>query len=94
MNYNNVNDPAMDKLLEDQRAETDPEAQKDLWLQIWDKIFFEVWDVWHPEALARFAFHDYMINYRYHGQMGGIACYQSASLASAWFADGAPGLNR
>lgn len=92
VNYNNVNDPDMDKLLDDQRAETDLEAQKDLWMQIWDKIFFELWDVWEPESLARFSFHNYMINFRYHGQMGSLPCYNTAALATVWLDDGAPGL--
>lgn len=90
LNFNNVNDPAMDKLLEDQRDESDPEAKQAIWQQVWDHIHDQVWDIWWPEAFNRSAWHNYAINYRPHGLMGGFLCYTGNNVKSMWLDAGAP----
>ena len=80
----------MDKLLEGQRAETDPEAKKELWQQVWDMIHDQVWDVWYPVGLSRTAWHNYVLNYRPHGLMGGFVCYTSSNVKTMWFDEGSP----
>ena len=94
LNYNNVNDAEMDSLLESQRTELDPEAKKDIWLKVWDRIHDQVWDFWWPVGLARVAWHNYMLNYRYHSLMGSYVCYTSNQARAIWLDDGAPGLDR
>jgi peptide/nickel transport system substrate-binding protein len=42
-NYWSVNDPEIDRLCEEQRAELDPEKRRELWKEIWDKELDQVW---------------------------------------------------
>ena len=94
LNYNNVDDPDLDKMLEAQRAETDLEAKKDIWLQVWDRIHERVYDIWWPEAHARRAWHNYVLNHRGHAMAGTYVCYTGGQARAIWLDDGAPGVNR
>ncbi|MFN8638912.1 MAG: ABC transporter substrate-binding protein [Dehalococcoidia bacterium] len=90
VNHANVNDPDMDKLLLDQRKETNPEAQKDLWKKIERKYFDEVWQVWFPiNVIGRAFWHNYMINFRPHG-IGEYTCYANGQARGVWLDEGAP----
>jgi peptide/nickel transport system substrate-binding protein len=90
LNYNNVNDAEIDGLLESQRAETDLEAKKVIWQQVWDRIHDQVWDIWWPEALSRTAWHNWIINHRPHALMGGWVCYTSNQTRAMWLAEDSP----
>jgi len=94
LNYNSAGDTDLDAILERQRASSDPAEKKQLWQQVWDTIHDQVWDLWWPEALLRYAWHNYVINYRPHGWMGNWTCYVSDQGRSVWLDDGAPGLDR
>ena len=90
LNFNNVNDAEMDRLLVAQRGEGDADAQKEIWQQIEARIFDQVWDVFFPEtAFRRELFHNYMVNYRTHG-IGNWVCYANAQARSVWLDEGAP----
>ena len=91
LNYNSVSDPTLDGLLDAQRAETDPLAQRELWRQVWDRVHDQVYDVWWPEAHIRGAQHNYVMNMRWHGLMGSYRCYASDQARAVWLDDGAPG---
>jgi ABC-type transport system substrate-binding protein len=94
LNYNAAGNAELDGLLEQQRAETDLEAKKVIWRQVWDIIHDQVWDLWWPESLNRYVWHNYMLNYRPHGLMGSYVCYTSNQARAVWLDDGAPGLDR
>ncbi len=89
-NYGNVNDPQLDTLLESQRTEPDPDTQKDLWKQVYDRIHDKVYQAWFPEALVRSTWHNYVMNYRQHALMGSIVCYSNDQARAMWLDDGAP----
>ena len=88
LNYNNINDPEMDTLLERQRAATDLEEKKALWQQVWDRLHDQVWDVFYPVGLGRTAWHNYTLNYRPHGLMSGFVCYTSDQARAIWLDEG------
>jgi peptide/nickel transport system substrate-binding protein len=90
-NYGSVNDPELDALLEKQRQETDPAAQKEVWQQVWDRLHDQVYQVWLPEALTRIAWHNYMLNYRDHGLMGSYTCYSNDQARAIWLEDSSTG---
>ncbi len=90
LNFNNVDDADMDRMLIAQRGETNPDAQKEIWQDIEDRIFDQVWDVFFPEtAFRREIFHNYMVNYRVHG-VGNYTCYANAQARAVWLEEGAP----
>jgi ABC-type transport system substrate-binding protein len=90
LNFNNVDDAEMDRLLIAQRGEGNADAQRELWQQIEARIFDQVWDVFFPEtAFRRELFHNYMVNYRTHG-IGNYTCYANAQARSVWLDEGAP----
>jgi len=91
LNYGSINDPELDDLLVKQRAETNAEAQKDLWLQISDRIHEKVYQAWFPEPFIRPAWHNYLMNYRQHGLIGTYQCYASDMSRILWLDEGAPG---
>jgi len=93
-NYGSVNDPDLDALLEGQRAEPDLDAKTEIWRQVWDRIHDQVYQAWFPEPLVRVAWHNYVMNFRWHGLMGSYTCYVSDQARSIWLDDGAPGLDR
>src|SRR5690606_11393762 len=94
LNYGSISDPDLDGMLEAQRAETDQEAKQDIWKQVWDRIHDRVYQAWLPEALRRVAWHNYMMNFRYHGLMGSYTCYSSDQARSIWLEDDAPTVSR
>ncbi|MPZ98582.1 MAG: hypothetical protein GEU80_04435 [Dehalococcoidia bacterium] len=92
LNHNNVNSPEMDSLLHAQRAEQDPEAQREIFLQIEQMIFDQVWDVFFPAQMyVREFWHNYVMNYRPHGiSRSGLTCYLSGQARAMWLDEGAP----
>jgi len=91
VNFSNINDPELDRLIEAQRRESDEEARKDLWRQIWDRDLDQVYDVYLPyNAESRGIWHNYMLNYRPHG-IGGYSCYANGQARAVWLDEGAPG---
>jgi peptide/nickel transport system substrate-binding protein len=90
LNYGSIEDPVLDDLLVKQRAESNPDAQKDLWMQFWDRIHDQVYQAWFPEPLVRTAYHNYILNLRYHGMVGSYVCYASTQAKAIWLDDGAP----
>jgi hypothetical protein len=82
--------PAPGRLLVAQRSETDADAQKDLWLQISDRIHDKVYQMWWPVGFSRASWHNYVLNYRYHGLAGSWGCYSSDQARAIWLDDGAP----
>jgi len=60
-NYNNVQDAEMDRMLEAQRAESDPDARNDT----------------YPANHLRTAWHNYVLNYRAHAWIGSYGCYSN-----------------
>lgn len=90
VNYNNVDDPTIDDLLERQRTEADVDARKTLWREIWDRIHDQVWEIAYPAALMRGGWHNYVLGYRPHAWMGAYGCYTSDQARAMWLASDAP----
>ena len=92
VNHANVNDAEMDRLLVAQRAESAPEAQRELWLQIEQRIFDQVWNVFFPAQMyVRDLWHNYVLNYRPHGiSRSGMTCYLNGQARAMWVDEGAP----
>jgi hypothetical protein len=82
LNYGSIDDPVLDDLLVKQRAETNPDAQKDLWMQFWDRIHDMVYQAWFPEPLIRTAWHNYVLNFRYHGMVGRTCATRDAGATA------------
>ena len=91
LNYGSINDPDLDALLVKQRGESNADAQKELWLQISDRIHDMVYQAWFPEPFIRPAWHNYLLNYRQHGLIGTYQCYASDMGRIMWLDEGAPG---
>lgn len=89
-NYGNIKDTTLDTMLEKQRVEADPDAQKEIWRDVWDRIHDKVYQAWFPEPLVRVAWHNYVMNHRYHGLMGSFVCYSNDQVRSMWLDEGAP----
>ena len=94
LNYGSIVDPDLDAMLVAQRTETNPDAQKEIWLKISDRIHDQVYQAWFPEPLIRTVWHNYMLNYRNHGLVGSYVCYSTDQARAIWLDDGAPGLTR
>jgi len=90
LNYGSVNDPELDDLLVKQRAESNPDAQVELWRQVYDRIHDKVYQAWFPEAQNRSVWHNYLLNMREHGWMGSHTCYAGDQDRAMWIDDGAP----
>ena len=90
LNYGSVNDPDLDTLLLNQRAETDADAKLELWKQVYDRIHDKVYQAWFPEAQNRSVWHNYFLNMREHGWMGSYTCYAGDQARAMWIDDGAP----
>ncbi|MFN8639509.1 MAG: ABC transporter substrate-binding protein [Dehalococcoidia bacterium] len=89
LNFGNVNDPALDKLLADQRRELNKEAQKELWKKIWDMQLDQNWVVYLPTQLeSRGFWHNYVLNYR--PFPSGLSCYGNSQVRGMWLDEGAP----
>jgi len=89
-NYGSIVDPDLDALLEAQRSETDAAQKKETWMKVWDRIHDMVYQAWFPEALLRYSWHNYMMNYRPHGLMGDTVCYSSDQHRATWLEEGSP----
>jgi len=91
-NFGNLNDPEMDRLVEAQRKEQDPEAQKEIWLDIWNRELDIVYDVFLPLSGGNGGsfWHNYVINWRPHG-IGSSTCYGNGQIRAVWLDEGAPG---
>jgi peptide/nickel transport system substrate-binding protein len=91
VNFGNLSDPEMDRLVEIQRREQNPEAQKETWKKIWDRELDIVYDVFLPlgPTTGGSFFHNYVINWRAHG-IGSATCYANRQLKSVWLDAGAP----
>jgi peptide/nickel transport system substrate-binding protein len=94
LNYGSVEDSDLDALLVAQRAESNPDAQRDLWMQVWDRIHDQVYQAWFPEPLVRVGWHNYVMNFRWHGLVGSYTCYASTQAKELWLDDGAPTAGR
>ncbi|MCX6022891.1 MAG: hypothetical protein NTZ05_14415, partial [Chloroflexi bacterium] len=79
-NYGLYNDPEMDKLLEAQRREADPNKRKDLLKKIWDRQNEQLPHIWIPGARTIYAWRPYVKNHRTHGIMGDTNCYQTGNV--------------
>ena|GEM_PF-885351 len=94
LNYGSVDDPDLDTLLLNQRSETNPDAQLELWRQVYDRIHDKVYQAWFPEPLLRPSWKNWMLNFRHHALMGSYTCYANDQARSIWLDDGAPGVVR
>jgi len=90
LNYGSINDATLDDLLVKQRAETNADAQRDLWMQISDHVHDMVYQMWYPVGFQRAVWHNYVLNYRGHGWAGTWGCYSSEQARSIWLDEGAP----
>ena len=90
LNYNASGNAEMDALLDEQRAEADPEARLEIWNKMFTIIHDQVWNFWWPESLTRTAFHNYVLNYRPHSWIGAYGCYSNYQAESMWLDEGAP----
>ena len=88
LNYNAKGNAELDELLVGQRRETDLEAKKGIWRQVWEVIHDQVWDFWWPVGFADTAWHNWMINFRPHGWMGSWSCYASDQFRASWLDEG------
>jgi ABC-type transport system substrate-binding protein len=90
LNFGNLNNADMDRLVTAQRKEQNPQAQKAIWKQIWDWQQSEIYDVFLPEnPRPRNLWHNYMLYYRPHG-IGTYGCYGNGQARSVWLDAGAP----
>ena len=94
LNYGSVNDPELDDLLVKQRASSNPDEQKDLWTQVYDRIHDKVYQAWFPEAQNRSVWHNYFLNMREHGWIGSYTCYAADQARAMWIDDGSPWADR
>ena len=88
LNYGSVNDPDLDALLVAQRGESNADAQKEQWQQIWDRLHDQVYQMWFPERQARAVHANYILNMRLHGWMGSYTCYSNDQARSVWLDNG------
>ncbi|MFN8638539.1 MAG: ABC transporter substrate-binding protein [Dehalococcoidia bacterium] len=90
LNYGSKGNDDLDKLLDQQRRESNLESRKATWQKIWTTIHEQVWDLWWPEAHLRSAWHNWVLNYRPHGLLDGWVCYANHNLSSMWLDKDAP----
>ena len=83
-----MNNADLDALLVAQRAESNPDAQKEQWQQIWDHIHDQVYQMWFPERLQRPVHNNYILNYRTHGWIGTYTCYSGDQSRAMWLDGG------
>ncbi len=89
LNFGNRNVPELDRLLEAQRAELDPEAQRQIWIELWNMQLDQVWDVFFPvNTESRGMWHNYVLGYR--PFPSGLSCYGNSQLRGVWLDEGAP----
>ncbi len=91
LNHNNVNDAEMDRLVTAQRQETNEEAKLEIWRDIEERIFDQVWEVFFPGVgMNRIFWHNYMINFRPSSVASVFSCYGDAKARHVWLDEGAP----
>ena len=88
LNYGSINDAELDDLLVKQRSESNADAQKALWQQIYDRIHDKVYQAWFPEVQIRASWHNYILNYRHHGWIGNYTCYGADQARAIWLDGG------
>ncbi|MCB9483510.1 MAG: ABC transporter substrate-binding protein [Dehalococcoidia bacterium] len=88
LNYGSIVDTELDDLLVKQRAESNADAQKALWQQVWDRIHDQVYQMWFPERMNRAVHNNYILNYRTHGWAGTYTCYSADQSRSIWLDGG------
>ena len=90
LNFGNLKDSTIDRLVETQRREQKLEAQKETWKKIWDWQHDQIYDVFMPEnPRPRSIWHNWMLGYRPHG-IGSYGCYANGQARSVWLDEGAP----
>ncbi|MFN8639118.1 MAG: ABC transporter substrate-binding protein [Dehalococcoidia bacterium] len=91
LNFGNLNDPEVDKLVEAQRRELKLDVQKDIWKQLWNKELDIVYDVYLPlgPTSGGSFYHNYVVNWRNHG-IGSSTCYANGGIRAVWLDQGAP----
>lgn len=93
-NFGSINDPELDALLDKQREVTEGDEQKQVWMDIYNRIHDQVYQAWFPQPFLRYGHHNYLMNVRGHGLMGSYVCYTSGQAREVWLDDGAPGVDR
>jgi peptide/nickel transport system substrate-binding protein len=78
-NYGFYKDPEMDKLLEAQRREQDPEKRRQILRQSWDRQLDQMPLAWTPTSRTLTGWRSYVKNYRPHGIMGTTSCYTTGN---------------
>jgi peptide/nickel transport system substrate-binding protein len=84
LNYNFVSDPELDKMIKDQRRETDATKRKALLKQISQRLNDQNYEVWWPQAWYREAWAGFVKNFRPHGFAGTSQCYATGQFRSVW----------
>ena len=69
-NFDNLNDPDLDKLLEAQRVEPDPDKRKAILKKIWDIQLDQVYQIWVPVARSMYGWRSNIKNLRSHAFLG------------------------
>jgi len=83
-NYNGVNDPDLDKLLDQQRKELDAGKRKEIIKQIDKRLGDQNYDVFFPNSWVRQAWLTSIKNFRPHGFMSHSQCYLAHSYSQVW----------
>ncbi|MBI2887559.1 MAG: ABC transporter substrate-binding protein [Chloroflexi bacterium] len=79
-NFDGLNDPAMDKLLEAQRAEMDPAKRQKILQEVWDRANDQVYQIWWQKPRQNYGWRSYVKNYRTHATIGNSGCYTTGNL--------------
>ncbi len=90
LNYNFVDDPALDQLLDRQRAELDNERRKQLFKQLWTHLHDKMYEIWWPQNYTIYGWRSSVRNFRLHGIMGTAACYSTGNAARRVWIDKTP----
>ena len=84
LNHSNHNDETMDKLVTAQRQEQNTAKQKEIWKQVSDRIYDQVWEVFTPvNSRRRGLWHNYVMNFRQHG-LGALTTYGTQQMRGIW----------
>lgn len=87
-NYNFVNDPELDRLLEAQRRELDTTKRRAIIRQIDERIRDQNYDVFFPGPWVRQMWNASVKNFRNHGFLSHSVCYLSPSYSQVWIDKG------
>lgn len=83
-NYNGVNDPDLDKLLQQQRQELDANRRKAIIRQIDQRLLDQNYDVFFPNNWIRQMWTSSAKNFRPHGFLSHSLCYCAPEYAQVW----------